>query len=157
MSKSYRSHYSKKKRSYLSPQLKLVALFVVIILLAPFVSLHAATLSAASVGLSDPRPGATANYTFTGSSVTLTPIKCIKLVYADTASGTNPPSGMVPVSCSSQIRSRGDAWFLLFETRLFYRDMSLEVTRLQTATAMDYIGYDAVFGFRGNRLFLLRN
>lgn len=95
MSKSYRTKQSRRSRNYLPHRLKLVALFVVIVLLAPFVSLHAATLSSASVGLSDPRPGATANYTFTGSGVTLAPIKCIKLVYADTASGSTVPAGMV--------------------------------------------------------------
>lgn len=56
---------------------------------------NAATLSSAQLAVSDPRPAATSGYTFTGSSATLSPIKCIKLVYADTASGSNVPSSMV--------------------------------------------------------------
>lgn len=88
-----RQHHSHILRN----RLLLVGGFVVSLLLLPNLGVHAATLSAASVGLSDPRPNATANYTFTGSSVTTGApgtIRCIKMLYADTAAGTTVPSGM---------------------------------------------------------------
>jgi hypothetical protein len=45
--------------------------------------------------LGDPRPSNLSTaYTLTGSSVSLSAIKCIKLVFADTATGTNVPTGM---------------------------------------------------------------
>ncbi|HEY6736926.1 MAG TPA: hypothetical protein VI322_04390, partial [Candidatus Saccharimonadia bacterium] len=67
--------------------------------LIPSLNVRAATLSSASVAIADPRPStASTNYTFTASSVTTGApglIRCIKMVYADTATGTNVPSGMV--------------------------------------------------------------
>ena len=55
---------------------------------------NAATLSSASVALSDPRPSQTlVNYTFTGSSVQTVLTKCIKLVFSTTSAGTTPPTG----------------------------------------------------------------
>ncbi|MDB5179204.1 MAG: hypothetical protein JWN01_1147 [Patescibacteria group bacterium] len=76
----------------------LVGIFVALILTVPALNAHAATLSSASLSVSDPRPSAlSSNYTFTGSSVTTGvpgTIKCIKIVYADTASGSTVPSGM---------------------------------------------------------------
>jgi len=50
-----------------------------------------------------------------------------------------------------------ESYFLLFTTRLFYRDLTLEVERIQTQSVPRsiYSSYDAVFGFRGNRLLLL--
>jgi hypothetical protein len=56
---------------------------------------NAATLSSARVALSDPRPSTTGvNYTFTGSSVTLSSVRCIKLVFATTATGSTVPTSM---------------------------------------------------------------
>lgn len=66
-------------------------------LFIPSLNLQAATLSAASVALSDPRPSTTSNYTFTGSSVTTGApgtIRCIKMLFSDTAAGTNVPTSM---------------------------------------------------------------
>ena len=55
---------------------------------------NAGTLSTSKVALSDPRPSTTAvNYTFTGSSVTTSLTKCIKLVFATTATGSTVPTG----------------------------------------------------------------
>lgn len=63
----------------------------------PVANIHAATLSSASLAVSDPRPSAlSSNYTFTGSSVTTGApgtIKCIKEVYTDIATGL-APAGM---------------------------------------------------------------
>jgi hypothetical protein len=54
----------------------------------------AGTLTSTKVALSDPRPStASVNYTFTGSSVTTSTIKCIKLVFATTAAGVTVPTG----------------------------------------------------------------
>ena len=49
-----------------------------------------------------------------------------------------------------------DNYFLFFEARLFYADMTLTVdrTKTQTASSPDLSGYDAVFGFSGNQLVL---
>lgn len=82
-------------------RLWLAVLFVSVVVLLPLSSLHAATLSSASLSLSDPRPGTTANYTFTASTVTTGAIKCIKMVYADTVGGSTVPSGMVTNGASS--------------------------------------------------------
>jgi hypothetical protein len=60
----------------------------------PVLNAHAATLSSVSLSVSDPRPSnLSTNYTFTGSSVTLSTIKCIKEVYTDPLTGL-APSGM---------------------------------------------------------------
>ncbi len=61
---------------------------------------HAASLSTASVALSDPRPTQIAGYNFTASNVSLTPIKCIKAVFADTSVGTTVPLNMTTTSAS---------------------------------------------------------
>ncbi len=59
----------------------------------------AATLTTASVSLSDPRPSqASVTYDLTASGYTATNIKCIKQVYATTAQGTTKPTGMVTAS-----------------------------------------------------------
>jgi hypothetical protein len=49
-----------------------------------------------------------------------------------------------------------DSYFPLFATRLFYRDLTLELERTQKVPESEFGTYDAVFGFRGNRLILLR-
>ncbi len=49
-----------------------------------------------------------------------------------------------------------DSYLLLFTTRLYYRDMTIDVQRTVAQPAPpDYSGYDAVFGFQGGRLTLL--
>jgi hypothetical protein len=50
-----------------------------------------------------------------------------------------------------------DSTFLFFAARLFYRDMTLDVERIQTQSAppAEYSRYDVVFEFRGGRLALL--
>ena len=52
-----------------------------------------------------------------------------------------------------------DSYLLLFMTRLFYHDMTVEVvrTQVQPVPATEYSHYDAVFGFQKNRLVLLPN
>lgn len=87
----------RKSRNYfyssLPSRLALVGVFVVIALISPL-SGRAATLSIASLGLGDSRPSVTnVTYTFTASNVSLSTIRCIKEVYADTAGGVNPPAG----------------------------------------------------------------
>lgn len=85
-----------KYRFHLSHRLSLIAFFVALIAIIPTVNIHAATLSSASLSLSDPRPSNfSTGYTFTGSSVSLSAIRCIKWVFADTATGTNVPAGMI--------------------------------------------------------------
>jgi hypothetical protein len=79
----------------------------------------AATLSTASVALSDPRPSQTATYTFTGSSVTSTLIKCIKVTAATTNGGATAPTGFdmtsAAVSASSTlINSSTTGWSAAF-------------------------------------------
>ncbi len=55
----------------------------------------AATLTSASVSLSDSRPSqATVTYTFNVSGVTATTIKCLKLEFSDTPVGGSKPTGM---------------------------------------------------------------
>ncbi|HSX02379.1 MAG TPA: hypothetical protein VLI05_03635 [Candidatus Saccharimonadia bacterium] len=79
----------------------------------------AATLSSASVALSDPRPSQTSvNYTFTGSSVTSSLVKCVKVMWATTATGTQAPtgfsgaSGSVTAASSTLINSSATGWSL---------------------------------------------
>jgi len=98
--KSRRSH-NRRPRSFAANRLWLVGVFVALILIVPALNTHAATLSAASLSISDPRPSAlSANYTFTGSSVTTSTIKCIKMVYADTPSGSTAPASMNTASAA---------------------------------------------------------
>jgi hypothetical protein len=73
-----------------------LVIFVLALAVYPVLKVHAATLSSASLAVSDPRPSnLSTNYTFTGSSVTLAPIKCIKEVYVD------PSTGLAPASMST--------------------------------------------------------
>jgi hypothetical protein len=73
--------------------------FVVASLVVNSGAVWAATLTSASVSLSDPRPSATSvNYDFQGSSVTTSAIRCIKVIFATTAQGTTKPTNMVTAS-----------------------------------------------------------
>ncbi len=59
-------------------------------------ALNSATLSGGSAALSDSRPGGTAvSYTFDFDNVTLSSIKCIKVVLSDAATGGAAPTGIV--------------------------------------------------------------
>lgn len=70
-------------------------IFIFLMTLVPKDLIQAATLSTSSLSLSDPRPSAiNISYTFLTGGVTLAPIKCIKQVYSDTASGSTVPAGM---------------------------------------------------------------
>lgn len=58
-------------------------------------ALQAASLSTSSLSLGDPRPSTiNVSYAFAAGGVSLTPIKCIKEVYADTSTGSVVPAGM---------------------------------------------------------------
>ncbi len=82
--------------------------------------LAAGTLTSTSVSLSDSRPSAASvNYTFRGSSVDgATAIKCVKVVWATTASGDTAPagfsgaSGSVTAASSTLINSSATNWSL---------------------------------------------
>jgi hypothetical protein len=79
---------------------------------------QAATLSSASVALTDPRPSQTATYTFTGSSVTSSVIKCVQVIISTTSSGTQAPTGFsgagasVTAGSSTLVNSSGTGWSL---------------------------------------------
>lgn len=79
---------------------------------------NAATLSTASVALSDPRPVQTSSYTFTGSSVTNTGIQCVKVIFSTTATGDTAPAGFdgtagtVTAASSTLINSSSAGWSL---------------------------------------------
>src|SRR5262245_7573086 len=54
---------------------------------------NAATLSSASVALSDPRPTqGSVTYTFTGSGVSNAAIRCVEAIFATTATGQVNPT-----------------------------------------------------------------
>jgi hypothetical protein len=55
---------------------------------------NAASLNTGSLLLADSRPSTASTYTATFSNVSLAPIKCIKMQFSDTASGTTKPTGM---------------------------------------------------------------
>jgi hypothetical protein len=88
------NHRSLRRRLWLIGGLLIAGLSLV-----PNLTVHAATLSNASLALADPRPSALGvNYTFTGSNVTTGApgtIRCIRMIYADTPTGTNVPASMV--------------------------------------------------------------
>ncbi len=98
MPKTYRSRRRQHKSLNLHHRLWLLGAFVLGVLFIPSLNIHAANLSSSSVGLSDPRPNAgSSNYTFTGSGVTTGApgtIKCIKLLFTDTATGSAVPTCM---------------------------------------------------------------
>ncbi len=78
---------------------------------------NAATLSAASVAQSDPRPGVTSvNYTFTGSTVTSQLIKCIKVTFSSAAASVVTPTGFsaasatVTAASSTLVNSTSTGW-----------------------------------------------
>ena len=90
-----RSSKNRRKSLVFPRRLVLAGLFVLVIAFIPFANLRAATLSSASVGISDPRPSnLSTGYTFTGSSVSLTAIRCIRWTFADTPSGSTVPAGL---------------------------------------------------------------
>ena len=77
----------------------------------------AATLSAASVAQSDPRPSAVnVNYTFTGSTVTSSLIKCIKVTFSTSSSSVVTPTGFtaatatVTAASSTLVNSTATGW-----------------------------------------------
>lgn len=82
----------------------------------------AGTLTSVSLALSDPRPSAPAasvTYAFTASSVDgATAIKCVKVVWSTTSSGTQAPtgfsgaSGSVTAASSTIINSSATGWSL---------------------------------------------
>ncbi len=77
---------------------KIVALLITITALSPTV-VDASVLSTASMSLTDPRPStASVGYDLTASSFTNASIKCIKLVFATTSTGSTKPTGMVTAS-----------------------------------------------------------
>ena len=64
----------------------------------------AASLTSSSLALADPRPSATnVTYTFTGSNVTLSLVKCIKIVYSDAASGGATPASLTTTGAAVAI------------------------------------------------------
>lgn len=92
-----------------------VAAVVMTLSLLPLQSVGAASLTTASMALSDSRPSQTSvQYTFTGSNVTLSSVKCIKMVFATTVSGSTLPTGMsttsVAVSASSNYVTGVNGW-----------------------------------------------
>lgn len=92
MAKTRRPH-----RNYqsLTRSIGIAVLAIFSVAAVPFDVLRAASLSTSSVSVSDPRPSSlNVAYSFTGSGVTLAPIKCIKQVYSDTPSGSVVPTGM---------------------------------------------------------------
>jgi hypothetical protein len=72
----------------------LVGIFVVAALVYPTLNVKAATLTTASVAISDPRPNQTVSYAFTGSSVTTSLIRCLRFEWRDTATGSTVPTGL---------------------------------------------------------------
>jgi hypothetical protein len=58
----------------------------------------AATLDHASMALSDPRPSATSSYNFSGGGTSNSLIKCVKEVFATTATGSTKPTSMTTAS-----------------------------------------------------------
>ena len=80
---------------------------------------NAASLTSASVALSDPRPSqASVNYTFTGSTVTSAVIKCVKVIVSQTSAGTQAPTGFsgatatITAASSTLINSSATGWSL---------------------------------------------
>lgn len=72
----------------------LVGIFIFVALINPLGS-KAANLTIASLGVGDSRPSATnVSYTFTGSNVSLSTIRCIRQIYSDTSSGIVVPAGL---------------------------------------------------------------
>lgn len=100
-------------------QVRYILILVLAATLVPAGSTLAATLTSASVSLSDPQPGQTGvSYTLSASSVTNSGIQCIKAVFATTASGDTAPtgwsgaSGSVTASSSTLVNSSGSGWSL---------------------------------------------
>jgi hypothetical protein len=90
-----KSNRTKRNRRLSSRRLWLVGIFVASVLLIPALSTHAATLAAASLSISDPRPNnLSTSYTFAGTVPASSAIKCIKMQFTDTATGTTVPAGM---------------------------------------------------------------
>jgi hypothetical protein len=80
---------------------------------------NAATLTSASVALSDPRPSQTAvTYTFTGSSVTNAAIRCVRAIFSTTSTGDTAPTGFdgtggsITAGSSTLVNSSGTGWTL---------------------------------------------
>ena len=97
MTKRRRTSSSSKFTRSIKRHLSVIGVFAVLVVLVSNIGAHASNLTTSSISLSDSRPSATSNYNFTGSGVTTGApgtIKCIKLVYSDTAAGTTVPASM---------------------------------------------------------------
>jgi hypothetical protein len=80
---------------------------------------NAASLTSASVALSDPRPSVVnVNYSFTGSTVTSSLIKCVKVVVSTTSASTVAPTGFsgasatITAASSTLVNSLATGWSL---------------------------------------------
>ncbi len=94
MSATSKNPHSKKRS--LNRRLWLVGILALAATVIPNLKASAATLSTASVALSDPRPAFTSSYTFTGSSITTgTAIQCIEMVFSTTQGGVTVPTNMI--------------------------------------------------------------
>lgn len=101
-------------------RLAIGVLVVSAVLITPGLANAAGALTAASVGLSDPRPSAASvTYTFTGSSVDgATAVKCVKVVWSTGSGTTQAPtgfsgaSGSVTAASSTLINSSATGWSL---------------------------------------------
>jgi len=65
----------------------------------------AATLTGASVALSDSRPSTSSTYTFEFDNITTSTIKCIKVVLSDAATGGSAPAGINTASVTYEAGS----------------------------------------------------
>ena len=93
-----RTHRHRRSTVSLAKRLWLVVFLIAAVLVYPALT-RAATLSTASTALSDPRPSAGGtSYTFTGSGVTLSSIKCIQIVFSTAPTGGTTPTGMITTS-----------------------------------------------------------
>ncbi|MEI6462256.1 MAG: hypothetical protein WCO33_01130 [bacterium] len=95
------SNFQKKKNKITS--MLLIVVFVFSIFFSYFInpsSIFAATLTTGSLSQSDSRPSTSNSYTTQYSGVTLSTIKCIKIVFSDAVIGGSLPSGLVTTSAT---------------------------------------------------------
>jgi len=98
----YKRPKTRPPRSHLPSRLWLVGVFVVFILsLSSSLTAHAATLSQASVAMTDPRPSTGAvTYTMSVTGVSATAIRCIEETYSTTPAGPGAIPGFTSAAAT---------------------------------------------------------
>ncbi len=130
--------------------------FVVTVIAATSAPIHAATLSTASVAMSDPRPNSTAvNYTVTASSVSSIALRCIEETYVTTPGGATAVPGFSSAAAtvsagSTLLNGSTGTWNVTDTANSIKYANTTNATAPSTTTGATFIAQNITNGSTGN-------